>query len=69
MKTNTTNALAGVLILSLVVLMLALSSVVSIWSINTLFGLSVAYNVWTCCAAVWLQTVVLAPKIVSKAKG
>lgn len=34
-----------------------LSPLATIWSLNTLFSLNIAYTVWTWLAAVWLSMV------------
>jgi len=44
----------GVLILFLIAV-IVLAPLVTIWALNTLFGLGIAYTFWTWAAAVWLQ--------------
>jgi hypothetical protein len=65
MNNTSKNIVAGLIILGLIVL-LVVTPLVSIWSANTLFGLNIAYTFWTWFAALWMQTVVIAPKIKTK---
>lgn len=48
----------GVLgIVAFVLLMIVFGPFVSIWSLNTLFGLGIAYTFKTWLAAIWIQMV------------
>jgi len=44
----------GALILLLLTI-IVFAPLVTIWALNTLFGLGIAYTFWTWAAAVWLQ--------------
>lgn len=46
-------AFALLLILGLIVV----GPLITIWAVNTLFGLGIAYTFWTWLAVVWLQMV------------
>ena len=37
-----------------VVLLIAVGPFISIWALNTLFGLGIAYNFWTWLAMIWV---------------
>lgn len=49
MKTSTRISL-----IVLIVALLLLAPFATIWSLNTLFGLGIAYSFWTWLAVVWL---------------
>ena len=52
---NSTVIVVGVI---LVLLMLALGPIITIWSLNTLFGLSIPTNIATWFAALWTSILV-----------
>jgi len=52
MKTSTAIGL-----ILLIVALIILGPLATIWSLNTLFGLGIAYTFWTWLAAVWLSMV------------
>lgn len=52
MKSN-----AIVLLLVLAVVLIIFAPLATIWSLNTLFGLGIAYTFWTWLAMAWLSTV------------
>jgi len=37
-----------------IVLLVLIGPFVTIWSLNTLFGLGIAYNLWTWLAMIWI---------------
>lgn len=41
----------------LIVAMIGIGPVISIWSLNTLFNLAIAFNLYTWLAMVWVQLV------------
>jgi hypothetical protein len=41
----------------LIVVMIVFGPLVTIWSLNTLFGMGIEYTLWTWLAAVWLSMV------------
>ena len=53
---QTVKLLALILFLILVIIFAPL---ISIWSLNTLFGLGIAYTIWTWAATIWLQGIAL----------
>lgn len=69
MRSAGTNVALGVFFVLLLVFVFVVGPLITIWAINTLFGLGIAYTVWTWLAAVWLQMVTfggLAARIGSK---
>lgn len=60
---NTSKNVVALGIILVVVCLLLLAPFISIWSVNTLFGVNIAYTFWTWMAAFWMQVVVIAPKI------
>jgi len=40
--------------LCLIVTLIAVGPLITIWSLNTLFGLGIAYTFWTWLATLWL---------------
>jgi len=52
MKTSTAIGL-----LALAVTLIVLGPLATIWSLNTLFGLGIAYTFWTWLATAWLSMV------------
>jgi len=53
---NMKNLEIGLLIIVLIAL-IVIGPFVTIWSLNTLFGLSIDYTFWTWLAVVWLSLV------------
>jgi len=53
---NMKNLGIGLLIIVLIAL-IVIGPFVTIWSLNTLFGLSIDYTFWTWLAVVWLSLV------------
>lgn len=47
-------------IVLLLLLVLIFAPFLTIWSLNTLFGLGIAYNLWTWLAMAWLGAVLSA---------
>jgi len=41
----------------LIILLVVFSPLITIWSLNTLFSLSIAYTFWTWLATAWLSLV------------
>lgn len=41
----------------LLILLIVFSPLITIWSLNTLFNLSIAYTIWTWLATAWLSLV------------
>lgn len=62
MNNTSKNVVALGIILGIVCL-LVFTPFISIWSVNTIFGVNIAYTFSTWFAAFWLQVVVIAPKI------
>lgn len=59
-----------VLLIALLVLVVIFAPLATIWSLNTLFGLAIAYDFWTWLAAVWLSSVTFGGvQAAVKAKG
>ena len=54
-RPNSTVGLLAVIVLLIAVFFIA--PLLTIASLNTVFGLSIAYNVWTWLSVVWLQMV------------
>lgn len=46
-----------------------LSPFVSIWALNTLFGLGIEFSLWTWLAGVWLHATLFRPSFIVKTKG
>lgn len=59
------NVLIGLLIVFLIAVVI-LAPFATIWSLNTLFALNIAYTFWTWLAAVWLSTVTVGAVTASK---
>ena len=56
MDTDDAIELLGVLALfALILLLIALGPLVTIWALNTLFGLKIAFTFWTWLAVLWLS--------------
>lgn len=53
MKDNVVMAMVIVFLIALIIA----TPLATIWSLNTLFSLNIAYTFWTWLAAVWLSTV------------
>jgi hypothetical protein len=47
--------IAGLVLLA--VLLIVIGPLITIWSLNTLFGLTIAYTIWTWLATAWLSVV------------
>jgi hypothetical protein len=43
------------LIAALILLLIAFGPLVTIWALNTLFGLKIAFTFWTWFATLWIQ--------------
>ena len=65
------NDVIKVILLSvLLILIVIFAPLATIWSLNTLFGLAIAYDFWTWLAAVWLSSVTFGGvQAAVKAKG
>ena len=59
-------AIAGILVL--IVIIVVLGPLLTIWSLNTLFGFKIAYSFWTWFATAWLATVVGGTRYVNKSQ-
>lgn len=46
-----------ILVFLLLILLIIFAPLVTIWSLNTLFGLGIAYSFWTWLAMAWLSMV------------
>lgn len=46
-----------VFLIILLILIVIFAPLATIWSLNTLFGLTIAYDIWSWLAAVWLSSV------------
>lgn len=46
-----------IFLIFVLILLIILGPLATIWSLNTLFGLSIAYTFWTWLAMVWLSMV------------
>lgn len=46
--------LVGILLIALVITILGLGPMITIWSLNTVFGLNIAFNIWTWLGVTWL---------------
>ena len=63
------NTSKNLMVLSWCIFLITLITTVpmiSIWSINTIFGMNIAYTISTWIAAVWLSVVTIAPKYQTK---
>ena len=47
--------IAGLIIL--LILLIVFSPLITIWALNTLFALNIAYTIWTWLATAWLSLV------------
>ena len=50
-------------LITLIVLLVIFGPLATIWALNTVFSLNIAYNFWT-----WLGTLILQSVVVSRAK-
>jgi len=50
----------------LVVLLVILGPIITIWSLNTVFGLGIGYTIWTWLGTVWLQLLIVGSNIKTK---
>jgi hypothetical protein len=53
------NSFTASVWLTLIIVSIVFAPLVTIWSLNTLFGLSIAYTIESWFATVWLQATVL----------
>lgn len=51
------------LLVSAIVFLIAIGPIITIWSLNTLFGVGIAYSLATWIAVVWLQFAIAATYI------
>ena len=59
-----------ILLFVLLIVVVIFAPLATIWSLNTLFGLTIAYDFWTWLAAVWLSSVTFGGvQAAVKAKG
>ena len=59
-----------ILLVVLLIVVVIFAPMATIWSLNTLFGLTIAYDFWTWLAAVWLSSVTFGGvQAAVKAKG
>lgn len=61
------SKLSGITVLALVIALIAISPVITIASLNTLFGLGIPLTIWTWLSTLWLGFVV--NNIISVKKG
>ena len=47
----------AIFLIVVAVLMITIGPLITIWSLNTLFGLGIAYTFWTWLATAWLSLV------------
>lgn len=52
------KGLAVLLAVILVIALVMALPLITIWSFNTLFGMGIAYTVWTWLAAFWLHAII-----------
>lgn len=57
-----------ILLIAVLILIIGAGPLITIWSLNALFGLSILYNFKTWFAAFWLTSIVVARKINFKNK-
>jgi hypothetical protein len=46
-----------IVLVALLILLILVGPLVTIWSLNTLFNLDIAYTIWTWLATAWLSLV------------
>lgn len=63
------NATLKLLLILLLIVILLVSPVLTIWSLNTLFGLTIPYTLATWFAAVWLSMVTFGNVATAVRKG
>jgi hypothetical protein len=51
------NFAPAIFLIVLAVLLIVFGPLITIWSLNTLFGLGIAYTFWTWLATAWLSLV------------
>ena len=56
------NALIVIVVAAVIIGLIIGGPLVTIWALNTLFAVGIAYNFWTWLAAVWLASIVAARK-------
>lgn len=49
-----------VLLVLLIIVLIIVGPLITIWSLNTLFGLGIAYTIWTWLAMAWIGAVLSA---------
>ena len=65
-----TDLIKVILLVVLLAVIIVFAPLATIWSLNTLFGLTIAYDFWTWLAAVWLTSVTFGGvQAAIKAKG
>lgn len=57
------------ILILLLILVIVFAPLLTIWSLNTLFGLGIAYTFWTWAAVVWLQMVTFGGVAAAKQGG
>ena len=65
---NTSQNVVVVMWVILVLVALIFAPLVSIWALNTLFNLNIAFNFWTWCASLWIGSFFSGVKLISKNK-
>lgn len=45
---------AMLVVIVLFIALIGIGPIITIWSLNTLFGLNIAYSIWTWLATLWL---------------
>lgn len=61
------SKLSGITLLALVIALIAISPVITIASLNTLFGLGIPLTIWTWLSTLWLGSVLTS--MISAKKG
>ena len=46
-----------VLLVLLLIFLIGVGPLITIWSVNTLFGIGIAYNFWTWLSAAWITAI------------
>lgn len=63
---NTSKNLMVLLWCIFLIALIIVVPMISIWSVNTIFGTNIAYTISTWFAAFWLSAVTIAPKFKTK---
>ena len=66
MKHNENKIIAGITLIVLVLIFVALSPFITIWSLNTLFYTPIPINIWTYLATLWLTGLIAGSGVRSK---